>query len=257
MEPLELNQKIREFFIGYNFKEVPSVPIFTSSPFYNPNLLSLLNRADHTLGNYLTFSHNLDVNHIPYLPSNPNKVFTSNVAGILNSGISITRFSKNFFHHVIGKKEFFWEAREKNIEYKILGITIYGWELLINGKKVGICGYLNKLASKQISDIPIFSLNFLPLYSYTNTKENNFLEYDFPKYLMSFSSKRVLFELFDNYFEEFIFCVRNDLKASALIFMVYTLSIYELLTIRGFISKTEKIGYDRKINLLFQKCIET
>ena len=258
MESLELNNKIRGFFLDYQFKEIPSVPIFTSSPFHNPNFLSLLSQA-RSSENYLAFSNNLDVKLIPFLPkSNKNdSLFRPTVAGTLSNQYSVTKFVNEFFKHLLDNEKFYWETREKNFEDKMLGFSIYGWELYLDGARVGMCGYLHKLANRQIEDTLVFNLNLQSIYGKYGVKDYNLLEKDFPQYLMHYSSKRVLFELFDNYLEEFIYCVKNDLSSSALVFMAHACSVYELLIIRGFISKTEKIGYDRKMNQLFQKCIET
>lgn len=200
------------------------------------------------------FTQVMDLSTVLQGSTSKTSLFKQHLTGIMGSTLSPVDFLRDFFVYMY-QEDFFWEAQETHIDHKVLGTSIYGWNIVVDGHHTGFTGYLQKYSNMKIDDILVFDINLNFLIEQNKVALSNCLDTDFSNYLINHSSKRVLFELFDNYLEEGIFCIKKGLAESGYTFLMYCYNIYQLLIIRGFISKTERIGYDRKISGLIQKCV--
>ncbi|WP_350342479.1 glycine--tRNA ligase subunit alpha [Proteinivorax tanatarense] len=142
-----------------------------------------------------------------------------------------------------------------DLSQSAIGIQGYGWEVTLDGRYIGEIVIVEKLAGKQVKEKAVFHFDLTAI---CVVKKNKSIQIDqeLPMYLHNHSSKDVLYDLFDIYMSEATYALRNQLNYTAFNFLVKSILVYEFLVIRGTLSITEKIGYNKKFTELLQTCIQ-
>ncbi|QNO13548.1 glycine--tRNA ligase subunit alpha [Alkalicella caledoniensis] len=255
MELLELNCKIRDYFHQYKFKELTPGLFLKSNTLQSPNLFFFIAQSIKQ-DKCKAITIDAVVNKTKYiLGTSATSCIEQHLAGIVKGeGYHPVDLIKNLMNNI--NKSGYWETKEKTIENQILGVKLYGWDIYLDGYKMGFTGFIERFAGQKNENSIFFDLNLNMPQQAIHQQEKMPVTGEFGEYLYKDCSKKLLFHLFDNYLDETIYCLSRDLGKVGFIFLMQCYFIYQLLILRGNISKTKKIGYDKKIASLTQKCLQ-
>lgn len=257
MEFLQLNGRIREFFGKHNFKELSPVLFLKNNTLQSPNLLFfIVDSMKKEKAKAIIIDGILNKDQYILATPKMETLLQQHLSGVVKGyKYNPVDLIKELIGDIIGKSVY-WETREVYKENKILGIKLYGWDIYVDGYSIGFTGYIDRFAKQKLEDTMFFDISLDGIQQVLVVTERMPITGEYSHYLFKHSSKKMLFDTFDNYLEEALHCIKINLGKTGFIFLMQSYSIYQLLLARGNISKTEKIGYDKKIASLIQKCIE-
>ncbi|WP_353894363.1 glycine--tRNA ligase subunit alpha [Proteinivorax hydrogeniformans] len=257
---INLSHNLEQVFHNQGFQRQPQYNEERSSYLLHPQLFfNIPNQKTYSLYHFDSLINKWELNHGPKNHELITRTSFTSITSFSTFDFSPCRFYKQCLEEIGLKiKASNLLFNPTDLSQPVIGVHSHGWEVVLNGRYIGEVAIIDKLGGTSVSPglafyFDLSSLHVLlgetPSPSYQTDRE-------LTMYLHKHSSKDMLYDLFDIYLSEASYALKNKLRYTAFNFLVKSILVYEFLIIRGTVSITEKIGYNKKFTELLQACIQ-